>query len=422
MRSEQVSSLGTTWPNGIVGYARNDNAEVPRMKNTNASVVPDSDDQMVQSGDSACESPVSEAQAPIKLPVYNLNEMDIGQSTARSSPSASSLEEESIIDTPVIETTHCARYIDSNGEKYVNQYRILGTISIGTHGTVKLCQDHTGQLYALKALVRPQRRRGSMLTRARRTDEDILMEIAIMKRLFHEHIVCLHEVIDDPEERKIYMILDFLSQGHICYEAEDGSPVLSEQEAKNYFVQLIHGLLYVHSQGVLHRDIKPENLVIDDHGFLKICDFSVSQIMDDNGYVPKTTVGTPAFYAPETCHYDEELKPLTAAVDVWAAGITLYCFLMGKTPFSAPTEAALYQAIQEQTIEYPRRISSTARDLLSAMLERDPEKRMTIEEIIDHPWCQGADYLEPVNYQAPGTILREESILSVPDDESGMSV
>lgn len=223
-------------------------------------------------------------------------------------------------------------------------------------------------------------------------------------------------------------------------------PCMTLQAARVAFRDTVLGLQYLHWQGIIHRDIKPPNLLQTYEHRTKISDFGVSylgrpinddqvaenlsesdaQDFDEAKELAKT-VGTAAFYAPELCYTDipldgEEIPSVGKAIDVWALGITLFCMLFGRTPF-VDSEYVVMRRIADEDIYIPRkrlrpvdprpksRPSSHGRhfpptasgrrseyelayeelddqllDLLSRLLIKDPDNRITLEEVRHHPW------------------------------------
>ncbi len=151
-----------------------------------------------------------------------------------------------------------------SGAKLVNKYLVLQELGKGSYAEVYLCKDETnGQHYAMKVMARPMK-----------TFKDEIEEIAIMKKLKHENIVGLHEVIDDPNSRKIYIIQEYAAGGALMPDTETTHPFTVEQ-ARKYFRDVLKGIRYLHSKGIVHRDIKPQNLLVSADGVVKLADFGV---------------------------------------------------------------------------------------------------------------------------------------------------
>ncbi len=125
------------------------------------------------------------------------------------------------------------------------------------------------------------RRREKERERARKalmwtTDQKVRREIAIMKKCSHDNVVQLKEVIDDPQSKKIFMVLEYMEGGEIVWKNDQAQPTLTVDEARSILRDVVCGLEYLHYQGIIHRDIKPANLLWDKDRRVKISDFGVS--------------------------------------------------------------------------------------------------------------------------------------------------
>uniref|UniRef100_A0A8C5RT12 Calcium/calmodulin dependent protein kinase kinase 1 n=1 Tax=Laticauda laticaudata TaxID=8630 RepID=A0A8C5RT12_LATLA len=182
----------------------------------------------------------------------------------------------------------------------------------------------------------------------------IYQEIAILKKLDHINIVKLIEVLDDPAEDNLYMVFVLLFTPNIfrpVMEVPCDNP-FSEEQAWLYFRDIVLGIEYLHYQKIIHRDIKPSNLLLGDDGHVKIADFGVSNQFEGSDAQLSSTAGTPAFMAPETIS-DSGKTFSGKALDVWAMGITLFCFIYGKCPFIDEFILALHNKIKNKPVEFP---------------------------------------------------------------------
>nr|KAJ3420320.1 hypothetical protein HK105_005814 [Polyrhizophydium stewartii] len=194
---------------------------------------------------------------------------------------------------PVRETFQMVRdYDPQTGNKMINNYMVIREIGRGVHGKVKLCIDtETNEKWAIKIVEKNAKRRfQSKLSAAARAAaeggqeppnpqlEKIKREIAILKKCAHPHVVRLHEVIDDPHSDKIYLVLEYLEGGEITWHdsSDPPRPVLSIDETRAIFRDVVCGVQYLHYQGIVHRDIKPANLLWTADHRVKISDFGVS--------------------------------------------------------------------------------------------------------------------------------------------------
>lgn len=184
-------------------------------------------------------------------------------------------------------------------------------------------------------------------------------EIAILKKLDHENVACLIEVLDDPEGDSLYMVLEMCEKGVVMKVGLDQIAVpYSEEQCRLWFRDMILGIEYLHTQGIVHRDIKPDNLLLTSTDVLKIVDFGVSELFQKN--TPMMTAkyaGSPAFHPPELCSTDR-VDINGPAADIWAMGVTLYCLVFGRLPFNYHGIFELCTAIKtEQYLSQPHILS-----------------------------------------------------------------
>ena len=139
---------------------------------------------------------------------------------------------------------------------------------------------------------------------------------------------------------------------------------------------------YCHKKNVLHRDIKLDNILLTSQGDVKICDFGVSKLVTD-GEKMKEQCGTPAYIAPEVF---ENKGYEGYASDIWSAGVVLYAMLYGAVPFKASNMNELHKQVVKCKPTYKDEISKPALDLLQGILTKDPKKRLTEEQILQHAW------------------------------------
>ncbi|KAF2630358.1 Pkinase-domain-containing protein [Macroventuria anomochaeta] len=316
---------------------------------------------------------------------------------------------------------------DGTAQHRINQYLIKQEIGRGSFGAVHLAVDQYGQEYAVKEfsksrlrkraqsnlLRRPSNRRralpagigfNSPLHRHSSTEgennafELIKEEIAIMKKLNHPNLVSLIEVLDDPEEDSLYMVMEMCKKGVVMQVGlEERADPYSEEQCRCWLRDMILGLEYLHAQGIIHRDIKPDNCLVTEDDVLKIVDFGVSEMFDKDGEMKTAkSAGSPAFMPPELC-VAKHGHVSGRAADIWSMGCTLYCLLFGRIPFEKHGMIELYQAIRMDKVEFDSPCNDELKDLLIRLLEKDPKKRINIEQLREHPWVtrQGADPLLP---------------------------
>ncbi|KAH7861820.1 hypothetical protein Vadar_031318 [Vaccinium darrowii] len=259
----------------------------------------------------------------------------------------------------------------------MERYEIVRDIGSGNFGVAKLVRDKwTAELYAVK-----------FIERGNKIDEHVQREIMNHRSLKHPNIITFKEVLLTPTHLAI--VMEYAAGGEL-FERICNAGRFSEDEARFFFQQLISGVSYCHSMQICHRDLKLENTLLDGSSAprLKICDFgySKSSVLHSQ---PKSTVGTPAYIAPEVLsrkQYDGKIA------DVWSCGVTLYVMLVGAYPFEDPDDPRNFKktitrilSVQYSIPDYVR-VSVDSRHLLSRIFVANPEKRITIPEIKKHPW------------------------------------
>ncbi|KAK9809416.1 hypothetical protein WJX73_003883 [Symbiochloris irregularis] len=206
-------------------------------------------------------------------------------------------------------------------------------------------------------------------------------EIAILRGLKHPRINQLIDVIDTPD--RMLMVLCHVSGGSLLDRVRTNKR-LPEAESAQLLVQAAEGLLYCHSHQRVHRDIKLENLLIDEKGEIQIIDFGLAANWTPGKYL-RMHCGSPSYAAPEIVARKLYDGP---PVDVWSLGVVLYAMLCGRLPFSAPksNKQELCAKILRGTYNVPDYMSLEARDLVSGMLTLDPAQRITLPQVLKHPW------------------------------------
>ena len=225
----------------------------------------------------------------------------------------------------------------------------------------------------------------------------ILYETDLMKKLNHPNITKILEVFEDDDY--ILISMEYINGGNL-FSFVKKRRKLSEKTAKYLFKQIILGIQHIHSHKIVHRDIKLENILIDLNNNIKICDFGIGKILTYKKQLLYDKCGTPMYMAPEILLSSKNHGYEGYPVDIWSAGISLYIMLSGTLPFnlknnenssmdeSSENNIELQYSIINNDPKYIEKISDEARDLLKGLLNKNPNKRLTIEQILNHPWLQ----------------------------------
>ncbi len=282
---------------------------------------------------------------------------------------------------------------NSNGKKMINQYEIVNLLGKGTSGEVYLCKltgdDPSPSSYAMKII--PVNR--EVRTKAGLTNNSIDDEISILCSIHHQNIVRVHEIFDDLNHNKVFIVFEYMAGGPVLTDINEDNIKYDIQLVKGYFRQLCVAVNHLHANGIVHRDIKPSNLLLDiDKKCIKLADFgSAVRISDCTNDKVAQHLGTPGFMAPELFlsvennpNYDITLT-FSTAIDIYAMGATLYVLLFGKLPFIGANEIDLGSEVRSK-LQFSETIDSHLKHLLCNLLEKDPRVRFTMDQILSDDW------------------------------------
>jgi calcium/calmodulin-dependent protein kinase I len=212
-------------------------------------------------------------------------------------------------------------------------------------------------------------------------------EVEILSQIDHPNVVKLFEVYEDSA--KFYMVFELMTGGEL-FERIVEKEHYSEKEAADTIRPIIDAIRYCHSMGIAHRDLKPENLLYatkDPSSIIKISDFGLARGFEND--LMTTQCGTPTYIAPEIIQgkgYDKK-------VDYWSIGVIIYTMLCGYPPFYDEDNDKLFEMIQKGKVEFAKEywdeVSDMAKDVIVRLLQPDPNKRISCEELLKHPWIIG---------------------------------
>ena len=279
-------------------------------------------------------------------------------------------------------SSYIKEYFNKNGIypstkiKFYKYGRLLGK---GAFGKVNLSLHVlTGRLVAIKSINKSK-------IISERQKSKIKIETSIMKTLSSSnHIVKLYETYET--EKHICIVMEYICAGDLLSYIRKRSK-LTEPIAKYIFKQIILAIQYIHNNNIVHRDIKLDNILIDLDNKIKICDFGVSKRINSNDIIFEQC-GTPTYIAPEILKNKgyEGFK-----VDIWSSGVVLYAMLSGTVPFKGNNINDLNNVIMKGDYNNINDISNEANHLLKCILEVDPKKRISINDILSHPWLINVD-------------------------------
>jgi serine/threonine protein kinase len=202
------------------------------------------------------------------------------------------------------------------------------------------------------------------------------MEYKIMTSMNHPYIVRCYDAKET--DTQVFLFLELMEGGELFDKIIEMSK-FSEAMAAEVSYNVLGALNYMHSKGIIHRDLKPENMLIakkGDIGQIKLTDFGLSKMIDEQSTIMKTACGTPAYVAPEVLNnkghgYDHK-------VDVWSMGVIIYILLCGFPPFYGSNDSQLFSKIKRGDYKFLKPywdpISAEAKDFVKKMLVVDPKQ------------------------------------------------
>jgi len=263
----------------------------------------------------------------------------------------------------------------------LDDFETLKVIGRGSYGRVLLVRKKdTKKVYAMKVLKKAA-------IAARSEIEHTRTEQKVLSKLDHPFLAKLHWSFQT--EDSLYFIMDFINGGELFHHLSK-EKCFSESRSRFYAAQIIAGMEYLHSNGIIYRDLKPENILLSNKGNVVMTDFGLSKEgLNTNDARTKTFCGTPEYLAPEIIKGEDYTK----AIDWWSVGTLIYEMLTGLPPFYTEDEEDMYHKIMTAELKIPATFSPDVADIISKFLKRDPKARLQDpQQIKDHPWFKGLDW------------------------------
>ncbi len=316
-------------------------------------------------------------------------------------------------------------YFSQNGEfpeTTLEYYKMVKLIGKGAFGKVALAiHKLTGKYVAIKTIEKDH-------LKDEFSRRKVLREIYIMKKIKHVNVIRLLEVFESAKQ--VLMVMEYAGGGDLLHYVRQ-KKYLTEAEARPIFRQVVYGLAHIHSRNVLHRDIKLDNILLDGEGGVKICDFGVSKIIDKHKSI-NDQCGTPAYIAPEI------ISNLVFQLYVIMPILGVQGLLRGSLE---PGSAAICDAVRHGALQgaqhertacadtgghlwlpgaavrsyvHDANVSIDARSLIDGLLKLNPRERLSIPEILAHPWLEQEldEDSDEYNYY----IVRNEKVADEPSN------
>ena len=266
-----------------------------------------------------------------------------------------------------------------------DKYEVKQKIGKGKFGLVKAgINKETKKPVAIKIMAKKNMDKSDM--------ELAKVEIDILKISQHPNIIKLYDVFEN--ENYIYIIMENCSGGDLLSYFEYHDYELPETKVCEIIHKLSMAVYYLHSYGIVHRDLKPENILmtdLSDSADIRLLDFGLSKIIGNDEKCTEP-YGTLSFVAPEVL----QGKPYDKSVDLWSIGIIAFLLLCGYLPFD---DKHSEREIARQTIQDPvpydnkiwSKLTPEAKTFVDGLLQKKPEKRYSIKEVLEHPWIKKMD-------------------------------
>ena len=261
-------------------------------------------------------------------------------------------------------------------EPKITDFTLIKELGVGSFGRVILVQHNKTQAqYAIKAIDKRNTTNIQEKPYFRR-------EIEIMYRIHHPNVVKLFGHFED--NTYCYFIMEYIQGGNIySYVPKNGIRKISTQQVASIIKDVISATYFLHNMipPIIHRDIKPENVLLGSGMQAKLTDFGWSNYMQ--GEYKRTTVcGTPIYLAPEMISnsgHDEK-------VDIWCIGVLLFELMTGVQPWKGTDVNTVKMNISRLNINWPKNMDKKARDLISKILKYYPYERISLENMLMHPF------------------------------------
>jgi len=261
-------------------------------------------------------------------------------------------------------------------EAKITDFQIIKELGAGSFGHVYLVTHKaTKAQYAIKAIDKRNKANQEEKPYFRR-------EIEVMYKIHHPNVVKLYGHFED--NNYCYFIMEYISKGNVYgLIPQDKKKRLNTQVVASLMKDVISAVYYLHNMKpiIIHRDIKPENVLLAEGLVAKLTDFGWSNYMQEDE--KRTTVcGTPIYLAPEIIKeegHDEK-------VDIWCIGVLCFELITGNVPFQGSDIDTLKDNILHLKIAWPKDINIDAKNLIKKILKSDPSSRISLEEMLQHPF------------------------------------
>jgi serum/glucocorticoid-regulated kinase 2 len=278
-------------------------------------------------------------------------------------------------------------------------FDVLKAIGRSSFGRVLLGRKkESNQMVAIKVMRKDDVRKHKQVDR-------IKNERKLVQSLHHPFILSLKYAFQTVQN--LYLATEYCAGGELFYHLR-ARGTFKEEEARPIIAELILAIGYIHSQGYVYRDLKPDNILLDGEGHIRLFEFALTKKVSEENQA-HTFCGTPEYLSPEMIQGREYGK----ATDWWQLGIILYEMLVGMPPFYSENAYDMYRRIVEGPLLFPASVSEDAKDLIAALLIREPYERLGASSedanaIQVHKWFSDTDWDVVLHKQLKPTFIPVE--------------
>ncbi|XP_005069740.1 serine/threonine-protein kinase PLK4 isoform X1 [Mesocricetus auratus] len=259
------------------------------------------------------------------------------------------------------------------GER-IEDFKVGNLLGKGSFAGVYRAESiHTGLEVAIKMIDKKAMYKAGMVQRVQN-------EVKIHCQLKHPSILELYNYFED--NNYVYLVLEMCHNGEMNRYLKNRMKPFSESEARQFMHQIITGMLYLHSHGILHRDLTLSNILLTRNMNIKIADFGLATQLKMPHEKHYTLCGTPNYISPEIA--TRSAHGLES--DIWSLGCMFYTLLIGRPPFDTDTVKNTLNKVVLADYEMPTFLSREAQDLIHQLLRRNPADRLSLSSVLDHPF------------------------------------